>query len=217
MRGTGGTLRKQDNGWEITFGGRRQLVREKFYGTFEDASARRDALRAELGLSSPCDLVPPPSEPFADLRPPMSWEYIAGLFDGEGCITSVHRNGANCAPVVRWSVAQKNLNGLDEVIAFLRERCTPYLDHSLSVSLGRREDVLLVLRETIPFLRIKREIAVDHYNYLREVSILVATYGVKYGSHVERPRLPLRSNERKLASQTSGLDAVKGVSRQDGE
>jgi hypothetical protein len=106
----------------------------------------------------------------------MTWQYLAGLFDGEGTLhTPLKRTGR-----VRWSIAQ-SLPGrpvLLEAQAFLQEqqikaavipnryhyKGEPKIMYVLAVS--RMHDVQRICGILYPYLRVKRVPVLDAWRFL---------------------------------------------------
>jgi len=135
-------------------------------------------------------------------RKQMTWEYVAGFFDGEGCISLKLTNSKveNGTFVAYWKVAQSEPKILVEIQRFLKSwgiDAKVYRNHKELV-VHTRAGVLFILAQTIPYLRVKREICLDVYDYLLKVEKLIQKYGQHYWRFVDRPVRPLNSNERKI-------------------
>src|SRR5580693_6661318 len=94
----------------------------------------------------------------------LSWQWLAGFFDGEGSINLKERSGTH------WSVAQAHARGirvLNEVKEFLAENGIPSAlytrkgdgCHCLYVS--QRELVNQIVAHLMPYLRVKKTEAQD--------------------------------------------------------
>lgn len=102
----------------------------------------------------------------------MSWEYIAGFFDGEGCIYRFNKNGSKIHSF-RAFMSQNNKSPLYAIQSFL----TDYNIDSIMYKGGRTEsqlritkqqDVLNFLDNILPYLIVKRQKALDTINILTE-------------------------------------------------
>lgn len=105
----------------------------------------------------------------------MNWAYIAGFFDGEGCIST--RQGTN-NPFRLTIVQSKKNNGeslLNEIGGFLsghqirsgihlrnREKCPMVV-----LYIGQRRSIVKFLLGVMPYLRVKRILAQDVLRYSR--------------------------------------------------
>lgn len=120
----------------------------------------------------------------------MNWEYIAGFFDGEGCIHMSH--GGRCKTYV--SICQSQDRGrrvLEEISKFLfeadmihsvvssyeRKNRTKTM-HLLTVK--RREDVQCFLMYVLPLVRIKKVEAQDVLRYFKMFPRVELTDSAKY-------------------------------------
>lgn len=103
---------------------------------------------------------------------PMSWEYLAAFFDGEGTITLKQRG-------LQWSLSQSQARGrklFNEIQAFLttegircgiydyKERKSNTELHSLFVT--HRRQVSQICRSILPYTRIKKVEVQDHLRYM---------------------------------------------------
>ena len=112
----------------------------------------------------------------------LTWQYVAGFFDGEGHI-GTHANRARRS----WfgsvaTFAQSGKEGaeiLGEIKAFLKEhgvvaylRCQPRsqsntaLRDMWSLKIASRPNLTTFLRFIVPHLRVKRVVAEDHLRFL---------------------------------------------------
>ncbi len=114
----------------------------------------------------------------------MSWEYIAGFFDGEGSISGITRASNACWGV---SISQSNFSGsgvappiLLEISAFLTLRginhtVCPNKDKdkkahhrdNFSLQIFNRAGMSAFIRGTLPFLRVKKQVAEDLVRFLK--------------------------------------------------
>ncbi|MDO8621975.1 MAG: LAGLIDADG family homing endonuclease [bacterium] len=90
----------------------------------------------------------------------MTWEYIAGFFDGEGSLT---QNGRGC----RITIPQTNLKVLQAIKQFTRcgrvirvTKRRPHWKESWVFSISRQSDVLRFLQHVTPFLIVKHALSV---------------------------------------------------------
>ena len=109
----------------------------------------------------------------------MTWEYLAGFFDGEGTTGIYAHNTAHYQP--RWGITQSETRGLallEEIEEFLQTQnikiCPIYKRQSLNprhavsylMQTNNRVSVQRILRGLLPYLRIKREEAEYVLNYI---------------------------------------------------
>jgi len=86
------------------------------------------------------------------LNNPISIEYIAGFFDGEGCITSHYRKNNTMTKDV--TIAQKDPTILYEIQDFFD---VGYVwENSCVWGVNGARDIELVLNALLPYLRIKK-------------------------------------------------------------
>lgn len=91
----------------------------------------------------------------------LSDEYIAGFFDGEGCLT-VAKNGVNKIPSVRFSLVNNNRKILELVQekygGKLYLKIPPTEQANISYVL-QISDFTTIIKSILPFLVIKKEVA----------------------------------------------------------
>jgi hypothetical protein len=94
----------------------------------------------------------------------ISWQYIAGFFDGEGCISFNHRRGQN--PnwyAVQLSMCQKEKAVLIEIQKFLKENQIKSSLYSrkdkqmFSLGVGKTGEIIELVNKLLPFLIVKKE------------------------------------------------------------
>ena len=104
----------------------------------------------------------------------MTWEYIAGFFDGEGCIT-LHSNRTNGAKVYKIQISQANVLVLERIKDFLLENriyCRVYKDghwykeHCKRLCINGYNDVLKFLENIKDKCIVKEQKANDAYNIM---------------------------------------------------
>lgn len=110
----------------------------------------------------------------------MSWEYIAGFFDGEGNICTVHfaRRGGTFSTVVSMSqTQQRGFDLLTEIKVFLkgegvhstigirRKPNNAKWKDCWALRVYGRESVMVFLKQVIPFVRIKKVEACDAWRF----------------------------------------------------
>jgi intein/homing endonuclease len=162
----------------------------------------------------------------------MSWEYIAGFFDGEGWVgmsMGVRRNCSN----VRVRIVQTAERGrilLETIQAFIAKagikssvRISPTGDDNRQIlwvlEISSRDSTLRFLRMVMPFIHIKRTEAQDIIRYctmfpimaqsLRQMLAAEAGYVSKIGNDAV-----LEIRRRKLAGERTGVLAKEfGVDR----
>jgi len=103
---------------------------------------------------------------------PLSWEWVAAIFDGEGAISVQVRAYSIDLNI---SFTQKDRAVLDEMSSFLEvkgvSRARVYTEHKGSISrliVSSNADIPRVLEGMIPFLRVKRNQVVVTAGYLRD-------------------------------------------------
>src|SRR5260221_9626709 len=112
---------------------------------------------------------------------PLTWEWIAGFFDGEGCVSTCTNTGRNGTGSISASVSQSAAIGLEvltDIKEFLGARgikayltCqkhpkNPRINDNWQLRVMARTSVAPFLRGVIPYLRVKRVIADDTLRYL---------------------------------------------------
>jgi len=101
----------------------------------------------------------------------MSWPYVAGFFDGEGCIFMNHISGRLTGhykvtitqserPVLQGVAAFLAQNGIDSRI-YGRQKMTGQRRQLINLIIQRKENVVKFLRFVIPYLWVKRVQAQD--------------------------------------------------------
>lgn len=108
----------------------------------------------------------------------LTWEYIAGFFDGEGCVSCYNNPARPDALTVVASIAQTGLEGhalLTEIKDFLtghgiksyldtkhsRMRSHPTYRKSYALRICAKPSLIPFLTNMIPYLRIKKVVAQD--------------------------------------------------------
>jgi len=148
-----------------------------------------------------------PSVPSTQLKP-LSWEWLAGFFDGEGCIV-VRRDGRFPNGDVRiWLQVHQHARSasvLFDIREFLGSRKVPvyYRDadaHS-SLQITTRQGVKLCLKRMLPYLRVKRLQAEDVLRYFSELEEVQLKFGKRYyirqGRILVPPMTATQANERR--------------------
>ena len=106
----------------------------------------------------------------------MTWEYVAGFFDGEGNINMPH--GLRCKPrVTFYQSGERGLDILYEISAFFAydveshlyriSRKNPNSQIMYQLKIYGRDNVRRFLRLIYPYLRVKRIEALDFLRYLK--------------------------------------------------
>lgn len=117
------------------------------------------------------------------------WAYLAGFFDGDGCITSGVINRARGYPsyVVVLSISQKKREPLDWVKERFGGRIYDFKHHGIGYvwKLTSRQEVSHVLLGMIPYLVLKRRQAAVAINMTRLASLRVGTEADKYASRLK--------------------------------
>jgi len=91
----------------------------------------------------------------------MNWAYIAGFFDGEGCVSRLNKNASH----IYWriDIVQKDRNVLDEIQKFIRYgkvfRSTTGIKKTLIYRYGihKQEQILDFLSNVLPYVVVKKE------------------------------------------------------------
>jgi LAGLIDADG endonuclease len=103
---------------------------------------------------------------------PVTWSYVAGFTDGEGCISIKKAYGTNVSFDITLSQVTDNDWVLHEIQLFLKEHgisCkiytqdrshTPWRDCSF-LQMRRVHDIYLFLRNVLPYLIVKRGRAIQ--------------------------------------------------------
>lgn len=112
---------------------------------------------------------------------PSEWGYLAGLIDGDGCI-NVRTNTGQLHPNPRITITQKDhdyLRSVQQLFEFgtltSRERSiTKYTGEVITAEplvwrISAREEVRCVINGVLPYLRLKREQAIEALSVLPEV------------------------------------------------
>ena len=103
----------------------------------------------------------------------MSWEYLAGLFDGEGCIVVA-------GPGIEWRIAQndRGRQALVDVQSFLQARgySVAFLPNYYQykgqqkvmyvVRVAKKADVQQICHHLLPYLRVRQLAALDAWRWL---------------------------------------------------
>lgn len=122
----------------------------------------------------------------------MTWAYLAGFTDGDGCITRECSKGKYPYARVRWNQKQADGAVLLEIGEFLRQQGVKLTERNFSVArAGHRypqmelgvtnaDDTLTVLEGILPYLVVKRERAIEAISLLTNIRRLKAQYGNKY-------------------------------------
>jgi hypothetical protein len=136
--------------------------------------------------------VPTPTTQFS-----VSWEWLGGFFDGEGCIEIKPQNYGRSLMTVRLSIAQYGKNSwiLNEIKSFLEEYgVTVYLKPKSKGGLyvNPINDVKFVLNELLPYLGVKRERAEECLKYIEEMKEAKERYGMHEFSKYLTPPKRLR-------------------------
>lgn len=91
----------------------------------------------------------------------MTWEYLAGFFDGEGHTNARHRPNGTWSFI--WQITQKNEEVLDEIASFLEAEGYHVLwqnnrvKHCAVISVHRVGDVERLLNQLRPLVIVKRD------------------------------------------------------------
>jgi len=102
----------------------------------------------------------------------MTWEYIAGFFDGEGCV-NVYPNGNTQRVAV--TLTQGNPEVLEVIQEFLEDMGIPSAIYAKSssrsqwfvLSITAREQVKLVLENLTPYLIVKQPAAIKTLEWMK--------------------------------------------------
>lgn len=112
---------------------------------------------------------------------PMSWEYVAGFFDGEGCISlqtnTSHKQRDYHRVRLIFSQSARQDKVLDEIAEFLEaEGFHPTMTSTLGGSmtqliLYRKSEIGGVLDGMLPYLRVKHQQAVEAFDFMQAHNI----------------------------------------------
>jgi len=123
---------------------------------------------------------------------PITWQWLAGFTDGDGCISMEVSKGRYRYSRIRWSQKESTSWVLDEILELLQKYDVKVTDRNFSVAIKghkypQRElcitnaaDTRFVLRKLLPYLVVKRERAIEALEILDEVHRLKKKYGWKY-------------------------------------
>jgi intein/homing endonuclease len=130
---------------------------------------------------------------FSVALPPISWAYLAGFTDGDGCITTYWSKNRSYLNVrVKWTQKESDSVVLDAISIFLVENGIKVTERQVSVYQGghkfpQRElcisnnsDVAAVLRGILPYLVLKADKARETLQGLDEIEDLKKRFGRKY-------------------------------------
>lgn len=144
----------------------------------------------------------------------MSWEYLAGFFDGEGTIRLSNR-------ATHWSIAQSQDRGrraLEEIQRFLGDQGIPSgihvkrrRDGMYTLWISKRASVERIGRATLPYLRIKKVEMQDALRYLTIYPLLQAKPRVWSMLMKERLEQTDRSAARRRAWVTRRTNTSAGL------
>jgi hypothetical protein len=128
-----------------------------------------------------------PTAPSTQLKP-LTWEWISAFFDAEGCIV-VRRDKRAVAVGIWLQFHQHARSGvLLEIREFFEDRGMKvyYRDDGpkSSIQVHRKGDVMKCLKRMLPYLRVKREQAIECASYFEKLSALQKEFGQKYWTHV---------------------------------
>lgn len=134
---------------------------------------------------------------------PMKWEWLAGFFDGEGCIVvRIDTKKKRKSPDIWLQFHQLPRSGvLLEIREFLEQRAVSVHYHVGQKGCGmlqisKKADVELCLKRMFPYLRVKRGQAEECLRYFSELRILQKEFGMRYYMYgVERPEIPTRARQ----------------------
>lgn len=100
----------------------------------------------------------------------MTWEYVAGFFDGEGALTQNDKGG------FRISIAQTNRPVLENIKGFsgvgnicLVTKRKEHWKESWVYYVSKQKDVYIFLTKTRPFLIVKKKLVLKRLPTLREI------------------------------------------------
>ncbi len=130
----------------------------------------------------------------------LSWKWLAGFFDGEGCISVARQNPGQPPSAVRLSISQNGVQSwvLDEINEFLETAgVLTYLrplaeTGQRDVQISEFDSVEYVLKRLSPHLIVKKARAEECLRYMREVRKLKKEHGKWWLRHVTSVPAPLR-------------------------
>ena len=137
----------------------------------------------------------------------LSWPWLGGFFDGEGCISVVKANYRvpDGAEVIRLQIHQKTVEILDDITEFIYAEigAVPYLGESRGnhyLQYHRSADVISILLALTPHLRVKHEFAKEALEYMQALKKLRDDYGMHWrkNENLEVPAVPVRARLRRV-------------------
>lgn len=122
----------------------------------------------------------------------LSWKWLAGFFDGEGCIALASQNVGREAKAVRLYVSQNGKQSwvLDEIADFLEAQGMRVYRRPLAatghrdIQVNEFDSVEYMLKRLVPHLIVKRERAEECLRYMREVRKMKKRHGRKWFMHI---------------------------------
>lgn len=124
---------------------------------------------------------------------PMNWGYIAGFFDGEGCLHAINAGGSRTGRF-RVTISQTQKEVLDEIAEFLCERFidayvlthraaarSPHKKQGWNLWITKQKSVAKFIEGVFPYLRVKKQRAEDYRRVCLLTPSLVGTHPVKVG------------------------------------
>lgn len=126
----------------------------------------------------------------------MTWEYLAGFTDGDGCITRECAKGTYSYARIRWAQKQDVSDVLYEIAKFLRRNGIKVTTRNFSVAraghkypqtelgITNADDTRKALEFLLPYLVVKRQRAIEALSILRVVHSLKDRFGNKYRQHL---------------------------------
>lgn len=123
----------------------------------------------------------------------MTWEYLAGFTDGDGCITREWGRGKKYPHArLRWAQKQSDAAVLFDIAEFLRTQglkvstrnfSVAYAGHrypQMELGITNADDTCRALEAMLPYLIVKRERAIEAVSLLASIRRLKSQYGNKY-------------------------------------
>ena len=111
----------------------------------------------------------------------MTWEYLAGFFDGEGCIYINHRSYSygkyQAVKITQGIVNEANSGIIAEIFNFLQDHKIPVRWHEDKYQGNKKFEVIASNKQAcigwlegmLPYLRVKREKAVEAIGYIQKL------------------------------------------------
>lgn len=127
----------------------------------------------------------------------MTWQYLAGFTDGDGCITRECSKRTYAYARLRWAQRLDAGRVLEEIADFLRAEGLKVTARNFSVArqghrypqaelaISNADDTRQALEAMLPYLVVKRDRAIEALALLRIVHRFKQQFGNKYRRHLQ--------------------------------